>query len=680
MCNPFEEARKTVDRAWTGTRDAVASTLNGVGKVVENVIKNPLPVVTMVAATWALGPAGLAVTSTTAGAAALAAGSIAAYNGKNVGDIAKSALLAYGGSEFAKYTGLGDLTSSIGNSIGGTTGAAAASGLNNAFFNSSVAALGGKNVSEAFGAGFLGGAAGSLAGSAMNSQTGQSYFGTIKDSFGLNDSQMKYIQGGATAMGTAAISGQDPQVALTNYVAQNLAKVGKEELGKQFTSAKNYLVDSYDAWKTAKEDQQSIIDRRNALYEEAKPIADQYTALKAQYDDVVSKLKADSDYVQQNRGGYDAAMAAYESDKSNETIDRVNAEAEKLKPYTDSFDRNKATYDQLEIQLKDLNPKLTDYSLRLNGFDSDIQASNDKITQLSDTFADKSAEFEKTSKQVGTYLVDTATSDIQLAEITRQEEAAKEAERLEAERQNTLRIEEERLSQKEQQPPPVEVPGEGGGTLTVNPKTGAVDVREPATSSQPPGAVYNIDDTDIGANIGSETVTTSPGEEPLADLSKSGVMMPDGSYKTWAELDALAGVPPGTIYADGGTTITQEELQSILDGTYTNPKQAPTPGAGAPKPPAPTPAPKPAPAPTTPAPVTPAPAAPTQQNNSANMLALLSLLQPQQQPQIQQPVEGAKVELMENIFGTDFTTPRPEGTKKYSSGGEIEALLHLLRS
>jgi hypothetical protein len=36
--------------------------------------------------------------------------------------------------------------------------------------------------------------------------------------------------------------------------------------------------------------------------------------------------------------------------------------------------------------------------------------------------------------------------------------------------------------------------------------------------------------------------------------------------------------------------------------------------------------------------------------------------------------------LMENIFGTDFDTPRPEGTKKYSSGGEIEALLHLLRS
>jgi hypothetical protein len=174
------------------------------------------------------------------------------------------------------------------------------------------------------------------------------------------------------------------------------------------------------------------------------------------------------------------------------------------------------------------------------------------------------------------------------------------------------------------------------------------------------------------ATIGGQPVTTSPGEEPLADLSKSGVMMPDGSYKTWAELDELAGVPPGTIYTDGGTTITQQELQDILNGTYTNPKQVPKPGAGTNKPTTPAPTPK----PTTP--TTPAPA--TQQNNSANMLALLSLLQPQQQQQAPPPVQGADVKLMEDIFGTNFITPRPEGTKKYSSGGEIEALLHLLRS
>jgi len=175
------------------------------------------------------------------------------------------------------------------------------------------------------------------------------------------------------------------------------------------------------------------------------------------------------------------------------------------------------------------------------------------------------------------------------------------------------------------------------------------------------------------ATIGGQPVTTSPGEEPLADLSKSGVKMPDGSYKTWAELDELAGVPPGTIYTDGGTTITQQELQDILNGTYTNPKQVPKPDAGTPKPP--TPAPKPTPVSTTPT----TPAA-SQQASLQSLLSLMALSQPQQQPQIQQPVQGADVKLMDDIFGTNFTTPRPEGTKKYSSGGEIEALLHLLRS
>jgi len=179
------------------------------------------------------------------------------------------------------------------------------------------------------------------------------------------------------------------------------------------------------------------------------------------------------------------------------------------------------------------------------------------------------------------------------------------------------------------------------------------------------------------ATIGGQPVTTSPGEEAPADLSKSGVKMPDGSYKTWAELDELAGVPPGTIYTDGGTTITQQELQDILNGTYTNPKQVPKPDAGTPKPPTPTPTPAPKP---TPVPTTPTTPAASQQASLQSLLSLMALSQPQQQPQIQQPVQGADVKLMEDIFGTNFTTPRPEGTKKYSSGGEIEALLHLLRS
>jgi len=692
----------------------VDSTLN----VVSNVIKNPLPVVTMVAATWALGPSGFALTSSTATAAALAAGSIAAYNGKNVGDIAKSALLAYGGAEFAKYTGAGDFTASIGNSIGGTTGSAVASGLNNAFFNSSVAALGGKNVGEAFGAGFLGGAAGSLAGSAMNSETGQSFFGDVKSSFGLNDSQMKYIQGGATAMGTAAISGQDPQVALTNYVAQNVASIGKTEIGKQFTSAKNYFVDSYNAWETAKEDQQSIIDRRNALYEEAKPVADQYTALRTQYDDIVSKLKADSDYVKQNRGGYDAAMAAYESNKTNETVDRVNAEVEKLKPYTDSFDKNKATYDQLEVQLKDLNTRLTDYSIRLNGFDSDIQSSNGKITQLSDTFADAAAKYEGASKQVGESLVTMAESDIRKGAQAKVEDEAKLIEQTQRD-DAELAIQNERRGRVQVPKPPVETmqpPAE--------PSTGAVDQVsdnefydsigiKPDTVKDTAPASNDVVDQLVNSGVqetpptleeiattGSQPVTTSPDEEVIPEETWTPptglppVNIPTGIDNEGADLGGGTEFNRDQFYRDIGIDpasmkdeppMSQEDIDAIIRGENVPVQTSngtvnisggkvviPKPVAPAPKPttPAPTPAPTPTPKPTAPT--------PTQQANQSGMLNLLSLLDQQSQPQ-QVPVQDpyAKIKSFQgDLFGEDISTDFLGA----ATGGSVDDLLRLLRS
>jgi hypothetical protein len=140
--------------------------------------------------------------------------------------------------------------------------------------------------------------------------------------------------------------------------------------------------------------------------------------------------------------------------------------------------------------------------------------------------------------------------------------------------------------------------------------------------------------------------------------------MPDGSFKTWAELDELAGVPPGTIYTDGGTTITEQELQDILKGTY-------TPRGTTPKPTTPK--------PTTPKPTTPAPTTPVaqQQPNPLGMLALLDVLgqQPQQQPAMQDPY--AKIKSFQgDLFGEDISTDFLGA----ATGGSVDDLLRLLRS
>jgi predicted nucleic acid-binding Zn-ribbon protein len=391
---------------------------------------------------------------------------------------------------------------------------------------------------------------------------------------------MKYIQGGATAMGTAAISGQDPQVALTNYVAQNIANVGKTEIGKQFTSAKNYFVDSYNAWETAKEDQQSIIERRNALYEEAKPVADQYTALRSQYDDIVSKLKADSDYVQQNRGGYDAAMAAYESDKSDENIDRVNAEAEKLKPYTDSFEKNKAAYEQLDVQVRDLNAKLTDYSIRLNGFDSDIQSSNDKITQLSDTFADAATKYEGASKQVGESLVTMAESDIRKGAQAKVEDEAKLVEQTQRD-EAELAIQNERRGRGQIPAPPAEPP-----VATEEPPSGLHLAAGPSDTVSDAGNGYKVEVG--GAPIYAESPNADKVRVPFgydlmpSQLNEKG-KRPDGAYydellNAWLMPNTAAADLQAQLMGNGsGQTVTtspgEEEIPELEDTTpvYTEP-------------------------------------------------------------------------------------------------------------
>jgi hypothetical protein len=210
---------------------------------------------------------------------------------------------------------------------------------------------------------------------------------------------------------------------------------------------------------------------------------------------------------------------------------------------------------------------------------------------------------------------------------------------------------------------------------------------------------------------GGATVTTSPGEEPLEDLSKYGVFMPDGSYKTWAELDEMAGVEPGSIYTDGGTTITEEELQAILSGTggakaggsggraggsgatprtttprattprTTTTQRTTTPGTTTPR----------TTTPGTTRTTTPnttdviqnilrsLPQSKTQNMDLLGLLALLAGGGSQAAPTVVSP-DVSEIKLMEDIFGTELSARPPTTTKKYYGGGDVDSLLKIIRS
>jgi len=311
MCNPLEAVSNAVSQAW----NTVTGTIN-------QIISNPLPVITMAAATWALGPSGAGLVSA-ATAPVLAAGTITAIQGGNIGQIAKNSLLAYGANNFAGPTGIGDVTSYVGSQIGGTAGAMTTAGLNNAFFNSTVAAVGGGNIAHAFGTGFVGGAAGSLANTAFTSDTGKSFFGGMQSTFGLSNTQMKYIQGATLATSTAALSGQDPTRALGNYIAQNISNYGKKEFNEFLDSAKksyqnldssssslktsqgNYeaIKSQYDSQLSTAEQLRTSINAGNA---EMKDVIDNnYTPFKNNYDTAIG-------YINEAKGNYDAWKSSYD--------------------------------------------------------------------------------------------------------------------------------------------------------------------------------------------------------------------------------------------------------------------------------------------------------------------------------------------------------------------------------
>jgi len=290
--------------------------------------------------------------------------------------------------------------------------------------------------------------------------------------------------------------------------------------------------------------------------------------------------------------------------------------------------------------------------------------------------ADRQAELARTQRDEEERTKAEELHRIAQEEADRQAEAARQAE-------------EERRRQEEQQPPPVEpedkpppveVPGEDGGTLTVDPKTGSVTVTEPELPDTETPDTETPEEWTPPTDLPPQTTKTGIDNEG-ADLGGGDVFNLDEFYRS-------IGIDPSTMKDE--PPMSQEDIDAIIRGENV-PIETPTgtvnvfkgkvvPTTPAPKTPTNQPTTQPVTQPTT-QPTTQPVTQPAQQTNPLGMLALLDILgqQPQQQPQ-QPQQQGADIRLMENIFGTDFTTPRPEGTKKYSSGGEIEALLHLLRS
>ena len=131
--------------------DPLGQTAKAVGKAVETVVKNPLPVIETIALTYALGPAGLGYG--TAASASISSAAVTAANGGDVNKIATAAAAGYVGGSTAE---------SVGSSVGATSSvetakiAASAAGASSSTVTAALAS--GQSLDKALQAGLTSGA------------------------------------------------------------------------------------------------------------------------------------------------------------------------------------------------------------------------------------------------------------------------------------------------------------------------------------------------------------------------------------------------------------------------------------------------------------------------------------------------------------------------------------------
>jgi hypothetical protein len=101
MCNPAQEVSNAYDTV-TNTGQKIIS---GVNKTIDNIARNPLPIIETAALVWVLGPEALALDLEPATIAAVSSAAVSAANGGNVEQIALSAGAAYLGSQVGKEAG-----------------------------------------------------------------------------------------------------------------------------------------------------------------------------------------------------------------------------------------------------------------------------------------------------------------------------------------------------------------------------------------------------------------------------------------------------------------------------------------------------------------------------------------------------------------------------------------------
>lgn len=318
-----------------GAMDLVGDALETVGNVVEGVLNNPLQIIETVALTAALGPGGLALAATEAGAYAIANAAVTAMNGGDIGKIAIAAASSYAGGQIGNYAG--NVATEM-----GLDDAALKRIVVSSSASASAAALSGKPLDQILAAGASG---------AIGTYVRDSL---IANGFDPKGFDTRAITNASTAAANAILSGKDVSMAIGNALAATTLSTAVNMAGSTVKTAYNELTTN-----TTK-----LGDLNNKLYE-AVATAGTY------FKDNVDPLQQ----VAQDK--YELASAA------RNALDLKNAEFQSA-----VFDYNKAL-DAYNANPTEANANLVnDLAEKANAYIPDLEALGEAYNAAANDYID----------------------------------------------------------------------------------------------------------------------------------------------------------------------------------------------------------------------------------------------------------------------------------------------------
>jgi hypothetical protein len=341
------QVKKAVKQAGDWIDDKIIQPVINTAKAI---LKDPLPMLAqIVGASFGIPPY---VTSA----------AITAMRGGDIKDIAKSAAVAYIGSKAFSSTSYGkafgeagatvnDFTAELASkfNLSATTqaiiGNAAQSGFTTAAIGGMRALITGKDVGDAITNGFTQGSIYSAS---------DSYFSDIntQKDWGITPDTAKQLSGITASVGNALVTGNDPEKAISNYIAYATTKTIDSELKK----GASYLWDqAKDLAKTTTESKKTYEEAQAKYDSTAADLQAKADAFNVEREAVLAARQPYMDSYNTNSAEYNKQKAIY--DDTNQTVEARNAAVEKMNAYAAEMQKAVDGANSFNPKLEALNQK-----------------------------------------------------------------------------------------------------------------------------------------------------------------------------------------------------------------------------------------------------------------------------------------------------------------------------------